>query len=111
MVKLMGGHRNVPWLAVGDMGMIAARAFADPGKFTNAEIHLASDVKTLDEYRAIWADVFGSLPRKFPMPVAMFERIAGPAGKEPADDVALAAYRLHPRGHWPNARAPLCSRG
>jgi len=82
MVKLMGGGRNVPWLAVNDVGAIAARAFAAPAGFIGREIQLASDVKSLDETREIWRDVFGKPPSRFPMPVFLFERIAGHAGKD-----------------------------
>ena len=82
MVKLMGGSRNVPWLAVDDVGAIATRAFAEPGRFVGADMALASDVKTLEECRAVWTEVYGSAPRKFPMPVWMFKRIASHAGKD-----------------------------
>ena len=82
MVKLMGGGRNVPWLAVDDLGAIAAQVFADPGRFAGVEIPLASEVRTLDESREIWTDVFGKPPSKFPMPVWLFQRIAGHAGKD-----------------------------
>ena len=82
MVKLMGERRNVPWLAVGDVGAIAARAFAQPYQFVGRQIPLAADIKTLDDSRAVWTDVFGKPPSKFPMPVFMFERIAGHAGRD-----------------------------
>lgn len=82
MVKLMGGGRNVPWLAVDDLGAIAARAYAEPERFIGAEIQLASDVKSLDEARETWTEVFGKPPSRFPMPVWMFERVAGHAGKD-----------------------------
>lgn len=82
MPKLMGSRRVVPWLAVDDLGVIVARVFADPAKFIGADIPLAGDLKTIDECRSIWADVEGNPPRSFPMPVWLFERIAGHAGKD-----------------------------
>jgi uncharacterized protein YbjT (DUF2867 family) len=82
MVKLMGGDRNVPWLAVDDLGAIAATVFSDAERFVGQTIPLASDVKPLDETREIWADVYGKPPSKFPMPVFIFQRIAGFAGKD-----------------------------
>jgi uncharacterized protein YbjT (DUF2867 family) len=82
MPKLMGSTRTVPWLAVDDLGVIAAKAFADPTRFIGADIPLAGDLKSIDECRAIWQDVHGHRPRGFPMPVWMFERIAGYAGKD-----------------------------
>lgn len=82
MPKLMGPARNVPWLAVDDLGAIAAQVFADPARFIGADIPVAGDIKSIDECRAIWQDVFGRRPGRFPMPVWMFERIAGHAGKD-----------------------------
>jgi uncharacterized protein YbjT (DUF2867 family) len=82
MVKLMGGDRNVPWLAVDDLGAIAARVFAEPGNFVGRAIPLASELRSLDETRQIWSEVYGKPPSKFPMPVFIFQRIAGFAGKD-----------------------------
>jgi uncharacterized protein YbjT (DUF2867 family) len=82
MPKLMGEHRTVPWLAVDDIGAIAARVFADPARFVGADIPLAGDLRTIDECRSIWAEVNGSRPSSFPMPAWLFARIAGSAGKD-----------------------------
>ena len=82
MPRLMGTSRNVPWLAVDDLGAIAARVFADPDRYIGADIPLAADIKTIDECRAIWRDVRGGDPRSFPMPVWLFERVAGHAGED-----------------------------
>jgi uncharacterized protein YbjT (DUF2867 family) len=82
MARLMGGDRNVPWLAVDDVGVIAARAFSEPERFIGVEVQLASDVNTLNETQEVWTEVFGKPPRRLPMPVWLFERIAGYAGKD-----------------------------
>ena len=82
MPKLMGATRPVPWLAVDDLGAIAAQAFADPDRFVGADIPLAGDVKSIDECRTIWAEVHGKPPRSFPMPAWIFQRISGHAGKD-----------------------------
>lgn len=82
MPKLMGSARNVPWLAVDDLGAIAARMFADPGRYIGADIPVAGDIKSIDECRSIWEEVHGRRPTSFPMPVWMFERVAGHAGKD-----------------------------
>jgi uncharacterized protein YbjT (DUF2867 family) len=82
MARLMGRDRNVPWLAVDDLGAIVARVFADPARYIGREIQLAADVKSLDETRATWTEVFGRPPRTFPMPVWLFQRIAGHAGED-----------------------------
>lgn len=78
MPKLMGADRPVYWLSTDDLGGIAARAFAEPERFVGADLRLASDVRTIDECRAIWRDVVGRAPRRVPMPLRMFERFVGP---------------------------------
>jgi uncharacterized protein YbjT (DUF2867 family) len=82
MPKLMGGSRPVPWLAVDDLGAIAAKVFAEPDRFVGADIPLAADVRSIDQCRSIWTEVYGRSPRRFPMPVWIFERVAGHAGKD-----------------------------
>ena len=82
MPMLMGGDRVVPWLAVDDLGVIAARVFADPSRYVGADIPLAGDLKTIDECRRIWSEVRGKAPGRFPMPVWLFKRVAGHAGKD-----------------------------
>ncbi len=82
MPKLMGGGRPVPWLAVDDLGTIAAHVFADRVRFVGADLPLAAEVQSMDEARSTWQEVTGRAPRRFPMPVPIFERIAGVAGKD-----------------------------
>jgi uncharacterized protein YbjT (DUF2867 family) len=77
MPKLMGADRPVPWLCLDDLGAIAARVFANPDRFIGQDIKLASEVQTLRECRAVWREVMGRSPRRFPMPVWAFERFVG----------------------------------
>jgi uncharacterized protein YbjT (DUF2867 family) len=74
MPALMGSDTKVGWLNVEDLGFIAARAFADPGRFIGQDLHLASDVRSIAECRAIYREVLGKNPPRFPMPVWLFER-------------------------------------
>jgi uncharacterized protein YbjT (DUF2867 family) len=77
MPKLMGDTRPVGWLAVEDLAVIAARAFADPESFVGRDVPLTSDVQSISECRTIWRKVTGRPPRRFPMPVWLFERFTG----------------------------------
>jgi uncharacterized protein YbjT (DUF2867 family) len=77
MPTLMGADRPVLWLSVDDLGAIAARVFADPDRFVGADLKLVSDVQSIDECRQIWREVTGRPPRRFPMPIWMFERFVG----------------------------------
>lgn len=76
------GPTTIPWLAVDDLGAIAAKVFAEPARFIGQDMALAGDVKTVEECRAIWSEVHGKPPRRFPMPLWLFRRIAGPSGKD-----------------------------
>lgn len=77
MPKLMGPSRPVGWLCTDDLGAIAARVFADPETWTDTDLNLVSDVKSIDDCRAIWREVRGRTPRRFRMPVWLFERFVG----------------------------------
>jgi uncharacterized protein YbjT (DUF2867 family) len=77
MPKVMGADRPVPWLAVDDLGAVAAKAFADPETFIGRNIPLAGDLRSIQECREIWTLVRGRPPRRTPMPVWMFERFVG----------------------------------
>jgi hypothetical protein len=77
MPKLMGPSRPVGWLCTDDLGAIAARVFADPKTWGDADLNLVADVESIDQCKAIWREVRGQRPRGFPMPVRLFERFAG----------------------------------
>ncbi|HET9517344.1 MAG TPA: NmrA/HSCARG family protein [Actinoplanes sp.] len=77
MPKLMGEDRPVGWICADDLGAVAARAFADPGRFVGAELELVSEVLSIAQCREIWRDVHGRSPRGFPMPVWLFRRFVG----------------------------------
>ncbi len=82
MPNLAGVETTIPWLAVDDLGAVAAKVFADPDRYVGQDIALAGDVKSLRECRAIWTEVNGKPPRGFPMPVWLFKRVAGPSGTD-----------------------------
>jgi uncharacterized protein YbjT (DUF2867 family) len=77
MPKIMGEDRPVPWLALDDLGAIAAKVFADPGGFAGQSLGLVSDLRSIAECRQIWRDVKGRAPRRFPMPVPLFRKFVG----------------------------------
>lgn len=77
MPKLMGEARPVGWLCADDLGAIAARAFADPAAFIGRELPLASDVQSIAACRGLYRAAFDTAPRRFPMPVWLFERLVG----------------------------------
>lgn len=77
MPRLMGEDRPVQWLCLDDFGAVVARVFAEPDRFAGADLRLASDVRTIGECRRLWREVFGRAPRRFPMPVWLFEKFVG----------------------------------
>ena len=78
MPRLVGWDRPIPWLAAEDLGAIAARAFADPQSYVGRDLALAADQRTLSECRGIWRRVTGRNPRRFPMPLWLFQKFVGP---------------------------------
>lgn len=77
MPKLMGASRPIGWMSVSDIGTIAAKGFALPEQYIGRDIRLASDVKSIEECRAIYREVMGREPSSFPMPVWLFKRFVG----------------------------------
>lgn len=88
MPKLMGASRKVGWLSAGDLGEIAAKAFADPDQYIGKRLSLVSDAKSNDEARAQYTEVLGKKPPRFPMPVWLFKRFVG-------DDLLIMWRWLH----------------
>lgn len=74
MPTLMGKSRSVGWLCTEDLGVIVAKAFAEPDRFIGQELVLASDVQSLEQCRAIYREVLGKDPPRFPMPIWLFKR-------------------------------------
>jgi uncharacterized protein YbjT (DUF2867 family) len=72
--RLSGEDRPIPWLAVEDVGQVAAAVFADPGHHIGHSIVLVGDVLSLAECRALYREVMGNDPRTFPLPIWLFDR-------------------------------------
>lgn len=77
MPALMGGDRPVGWLAVDDLAAVAAAVFAQGPRTIGRDLTLVGDVLSIDGCRQAWAEVTGRPPRRLPLPVAVFERLAG----------------------------------
>jgi uncharacterized protein YbjT (DUF2867 family) len=76
MPRLVGPDRPIPWLASDDVGAMAAKAFSDPASYIGTDHALAGDVRTLSECRASWRQAMGRDPRRVPMPVWLFGKVA-----------------------------------
>lgn len=72
--RMSGEDKGIAWLAVEDLGVIAASVFAQPDKYIGESLILVADVKSLAECRDIYRDVMGRDPSTFPMPVWLFDR-------------------------------------
>ena len=76
MPKLAGGSTPIPWIAVDDLAAVAAVAFAERERYVGRELRLAADARSVDECRTLYREAMGRSPRRFPMPVWMFDRVA-----------------------------------
>ncbi len=81
MPQLMGSDRPLVWLSAHDLGVIVAKAFAQPDRFFGQDLALASDVQTIDACRQAYTEALGRPPSRFPMPAWLFERF-GFVGKD-----------------------------
>lgn len=77
MPKLAGPDTKIIWLAADDFGVVAARAFGSPDEYVGKDIALASDRRSLEECRELYRAAAGRLPRRYRVPVWLFERVAG----------------------------------
>jgi uncharacterized protein YbjT (DUF2867 family) len=75
--RVTGGDIKIPWISVQDVGVIAAKAFANPAEFMGKDFVLSADAQSLDECRAIYKEVKGKYPSRFPMPMFLFEKFVG----------------------------------
>jgi len=75
--KITSGDRKIPWISVQDVGVIAAKAFGNPAEFMGKDFVLSADAQSLNEYRAIYKEVKGKYPARFPMPMFLFEKFVG----------------------------------
>jgi len=75
--KITGGDIKIPWISVRDVGAIAAKAFANPAEFIGKDFVLSADAQSLDEFQAIYKEVKGKNPSRFPLPMFMFEKFVG----------------------------------
>jgi uncharacterized protein YbjT (DUF2867 family) len=88
MPKLMGADKKVLWLAVDDLGAIAAKVFSDPQKYIGQDLKLTSDLQSINEVRALYQQVIGRKAPHFSMPEFMFRLFTG-------DDLLIMWRYLH----------------
>jgi uncharacterized protein YbjT (DUF2867 family) len=72
--RISGEDSPIAWLAVEDVGVIAASVFARPESYLSKSLVLVADVKSLAECRETYREIMGESPRTFPLPVWLFDR-------------------------------------
>jgi uncharacterized protein YbjT (DUF2867 family) len=72
--RLSGEDKGIPWLAVEDVGVVAASVFARPESYLGRSLVLVADVRSLGECRAMYRDILGKPPPTFPLPIWLFDR-------------------------------------
>ncbi len=75
--KVTGWDTPKPWIAVDDIGEVAALAFSRPDELGGRELFLAGDVLSLREARQLFIAITGRAPRGFALPVWLFRRMVG----------------------------------
>ncbi len=111
MPKVVGWEMPVPWVAVQDIGVAVANIFERPGDWIGRTINFYGDIQSLAACRSAFAQGTGKKPRGIPLPLALFQKMAGPemvqmwrwmvawsgnGGPEQLDADLAASHALHP---------------
>jgi uncharacterized protein YbjT (DUF2867 family) len=72
--RISGEDKGIAWLAVEDVGVVAAAVFAKPESYTGKSLVLVADVKSIAECRQMYRNIMGKSPSTFPLPVWLFDR-------------------------------------
>jgi uncharacterized protein YbjT (DUF2867 family) len=75
--KVTGWDTPKPWIAVHDIGEVAALALSRPEELGGQELFLAGDVLSLRKARDLFATITGRPPRGLALPVWLFRRMVG----------------------------------
>jgi uncharacterized protein YbjT (DUF2867 family) len=75
--KIVGWDLPIPWVAVHYLGKAVANIFEDPTKWIGRDVPMCGDIKTLGESQAIFTAVDGKKPSRIPLPIWLFEKMAG----------------------------------
>ena len=75
--KVLGWDRPIPWVAVRDIGIAISNIFDGPKTWIGRDVTLCGDVRTLGESKAIFTAIDGKKPRRIPLPLWLFGKMAG----------------------------------
>ena len=78
MPKIVGWETPLPWTAVPDIGTTIANVFENPNRWVGRDIDLISDVASMRECQQIFKTTTGKKPFGLGLPVALFNKMAGP---------------------------------
>lgn len=78
MPRIVGWEMPLPWTAVADIGTTIANVFDNPDKWIGRDINLISDVASMRDCQQIFKATTGKKPFGLPLPVAVFNKMAGP---------------------------------
>jgi uncharacterized protein YbjT (DUF2867 family) len=74
--RIVGWDRPLPWVAVDDIGRLAAEALAGPLPGESSVIRLVGDHRSLRECRTLLTEA-GHRIRRFPLPTPLFRALVG----------------------------------
>lgn len=75
MRRVIGQQQPVQWIAVDDIGFVAALVFGAPEAFIGRRLSLVGDTRSLSEARTIFKTVDGKAPFGVFMPARLFGRM------------------------------------
>ena len=75
MRRMVGADKKLCWIAIDDLGAIAARVFADPQAHIGQAYTVAGDCRSIAEAADIFKRVSGKRPLAIPIPLWLIRRV------------------------------------
>lgn len=76
-IKIVGWEAAIPWVSVRDIGAAIANCFEAPETWLGSDVTLIGDVQSMRQCRQIFIEVDGKSPLRLPLPLALFQKLAG----------------------------------
>jgi uncharacterized protein YbjT (DUF2867 family) len=76
-IKILGWDAPIPWVAVHDLGIAIAKFFEHPETWVGQDVSLFGDIRTMRECRQTFMRVLGKKPFRIPLPLGLFQKMAG----------------------------------
>lgn len=71
--KMLGNNFPLSWISIDDVGAVTAAVFSNPQQYIGKELMLAGDIKSMQECRNLYREIFDKNLLGIPAPVWLFK--------------------------------------